>query len=272
MRFPSTLDEGTRKSKPFPEVTNTDPKDLGGNIHPTDKGLPFTISDEGAAKTTSLPEGPHGDKDSEELKPLTDMEPHTNPIVDPLGTDANDDEEVFAAKEDMDEDTQADEEWEKYEEAAVSYADLRASIKGYYKENSPKLSVIQDAVKDDSTLNKKVIEAEIRSELFCLKQDTSDIKSMMTKIYQAFKGQSSTLSSSVPQTTLVITKEPITIWRGENVTLVVTEKPPFHTEGETKDMKTQDTNKEKVEKEQVSEEPKHVVPISTAKPTENFNT
>ncbi|GKD38813.1 hypothetical protein Tco_1259020 [Tanacetum coccineum] len=69
----------------------------------------------------------------------------------------NDDEEVFAAGEDMDEDTQADkeaagqvslrkvsrvlftkitkEQWARHEEAVVSYADLRASIEGYYKEN-----------------------------------------------------------------------------------------------------------------------------------------
>nr|GEX29204.1 uncharacterized mitochondrial protein AtMg00810-like [Tanacetum cinerariifolium] len=310
-----------------------------GNVHLTDKGLPSTVSDEGAAKTTLLLEGPRRNKDSEELKPLTDMEPHINPIVDPLGTDANDDEEVFAAKEGMNEDTQADEEatMDSLDKIATDIINLLKAL----TKVTETLKVIQDAVKDDSTLNKKVIEvtkaytnnsinisklltlvknfyfqglkslaefiqatalkqeehlalgskssnfmawnlgirmtfvessqAKIRSKLFYLKQDTSDIKSMMTKIYQSFKGQSSTLSSSVPQTTLVITEGPITIW-GENVTLVVTEKPLSHTEMETKDMKTQDTNKEKVEKEQVSKEPKHVVPISTAKPTKNFNT
>ncbi|GKA02515.1 hypothetical protein Tco_0675180 [Tanacetum coccineum] len=53
-----------------------------------DKGLPSMISDEGTVKTTPLPEGPHGDKDSEGFKPPTDMEPSTTHVVDPLRNDA----------------------------------------------------------------------------------------------------------------------------------------------------------------------------------------
>ncbi|GJW33332.1 retrovirus-related pol polyprotein from transposon TNT 1-94 [Tanacetum coccineum] len=403
--LPSTLDEGTHKSQLLPEGKKSDPKDLVGNIQPIDTGLPSTVSDEGAAKTTPLSEGTRGDKDLEGLKPPADMEPLTNPVVDPSGTDAkyqtdqaqsarlryrsltenkgktssevepdtealqlkifadvqalllsddeivkeSDDEDVLKAREDMDEDTQADEEEHQsllntdkpepsptqdtqesdsdssspdlkkcdnilslterqlHEEAAVSYSDLKASIKGYYEENvdhreqtnklvqatmdsldktaidrtnllnaltgvTETLKAIQDAVKDDPALNKKVIEAtkaytknsialtelltliknfdfqglkmtvvessqaKIRSEITSLRLDTSDIKSMMTEIYQDFK--------------------------------VVTEEPPSYTKGETEDMETQDTDKDKVEKEQVSKEPKHVAPISTVKPTE----
>ncbi|GKB42023.1 hypothetical protein Tco_0886965 [Tanacetum coccineum] len=365
--LPFTLDVGTHKSQPLPEGTNIDPKDSGGNVQPANRGLPSTDSDKGAIKTTPFLEGPCGDKELEGLKPPADMEPQTNPVADLLETDAkyqvdqpqssrlSDDEKVFAAGEDMDEDTQADEEevhspppntdkpelspvqdtnestsdsspelkkydnilpltkrqlvkylrkvsrvlfnritkdqWAHHEEAAVSYTDLRASIKGYYEENvdhkdqtdklvqvtrdsldktatdrtnllkaltevNETLKVIQDAVKDDLALNKKVIEAteaytknltaltelltlnlgprmiafessqaEIRSELSSLKQDTSDVKSMMTEIYQAFR--------------------------------VVTEEPPSYTEGETEYMETHDTDTNKVEKEQVSEEPKH---------------
>ncbi|GKD47145.1 hypothetical protein Tco_1271790, partial [Tanacetum coccineum] len=148
-----------------------------------------------------------------------------------------------------------------HEDAVVSYADLRASIKGYYEENIDhrEHSNKRDAVKDDLALNKKVIkateaytknsstltellslvknfdfqglnfsveslqavalrqdehlaswakssnsldwnlglrmttvessQAEIRSEISSLKQDTSEIKFMMTKIFQAFKGE-----------------------------------------------------------------------------------
>ncbi|GJU91793.1 hypothetical protein Tco_1304216 [Tanacetum coccineum] len=60
-RFPSTLDEGTRKSQPFPE---------------------------GTAKTTSHSEGPLGGKDSEGNKIPTDMEPINPTVADPLGTGA----------------------------------------------------------------------------------------------------------------------------------------------------------------------------------------
>ncbi|GKD88011.1 hypothetical protein Tco_1359165 [Tanacetum coccineum] len=79
-------------------------------------------------------------------------------------------------------------------------------------------------------------QAKIRSEISSLRKDTLDIKSMMTEIYQAFK--------------------------------VVTKEPHSHIEGETEDMETRDTNKDKVEKEQVSDEQKHVIPISNIQPTE----
>ncbi|GKA06350.1 hypothetical protein Tco_0685574, partial [Tanacetum coccineum] len=108
------------------------------------------------------------------------------------------------------------------------------------------LKVIQNVVKDDPTLNKKnvghrmtVVESsqtEIRNEVSSLRQDTSDIKYMMTEFYQAFK--------------------------------VVTKEPPSHTKGETEDLEKQDMDEDKIKKEKVSEEPKHVVPISSVKPTE----
>ncbi|GJW71784.1 hypothetical protein Tco_0128701 [Tanacetum coccineum] len=297
--------------------TKTDPKDSRGNVQPADKGLPSTVSNEGVAKTTLSPEGPRGDKDSEGLKPTADMEPHTNPVANPLGTDAkyhadqtqsarlSDDEEVFAVGEDMDEDTQVDEEVQssplntdkpelslvqdtdestfdsspelkKYdnilpltERQLVKYlrkatmdsldktATDRTNLLKALTEVTETLKVMRDAIKDDPTLNKKVIEAteaytknltaltelltlaklstfmawklsprmtvvessqaEIRYKLSSLRQDTSDIKSIMTEIYQASK--------------------------------------------------IQDTDKDKVDKEQVSKELKHVVPISTVKPT-----
>ncbi|GKA56758.1 hypothetical protein Tco_0755830 [Tanacetum coccineum] len=184
--LPSTqLDEGTRKSQLLPEGKKYNPKDSMGNKQPIDTGLPSTIFYEGTVTTMSLPKGPHGDKDSEGLKPPADMEPLTNPVVDPSGTDAKyqadqtyDNEEVFAAGEEMDEDIpltnkeaqsptpnkeqpepshaqESDSDssspklkkydnilplterqlWEKHEEAIVSYADLKASIEGYYEEN-----------------------------------------------------------------------------------------------------------------------------------------
>ncbi|GKB83920.1 hypothetical protein Tco_0950815 [Tanacetum coccineum] len=53
---------------------------------------------------------------------------------------------------------------------------------------------------------------------------------MMTNIFQAFKGLSSTLSSSVPQTTLAIIEGPANV-RGENVIQADTKEPPSHTKG-----------------------------------------
>ncbi|GKA11617.1 hypothetical protein Tco_0691163 [Tanacetum coccineum] len=166
--FPSTLDEGTRKPKLLLEGTNTDPKDSGGNVQPVDKGFPSMVSDEGAAKTTPLPKGPHRDKDLEGLKPPIYMELHTNLVAGLLGTDLDtealqlktfadvqalllsndemiqesDDEDVLEAEEDMDEHTQADEEehypnLKKYDNILplIERQLVKASIEGYYEEN-----------------------------------------------------------------------------------------------------------------------------------------
>nr|GEU37439.1 hypothetical protein [Tanacetum cinerariifolium] len=87
-----------------------------------DKGLPSMISNKGTAKTTSHPERPLGDKDSEGNIPPADMKPINPTIVDPLRTGAeyqvdetqstrlSDEKEVFAAGDDMEEETQAGEE------------------------------------------------------------------------------------------------------------------------------------------------------------------
>ncbi|GJX90389.1 hypothetical protein Tco_0343715 [Tanacetum coccineum] len=67
-------------------------------------------------------------------------------------------------------------------------------------------------------------QALMQAKISSLKKDTYNIKSMMTKIFYAFKGQpSSAPSSSVPTTTLAITEE-----------------PPSYTEEEKADMDTKE--------------------------------
>ncbi|GJT27098.1 retrovirus-related pol polyprotein from transposon TNT 1-94 [Tanacetum coccineum] len=87
MRLPSTLNEGTCKSKPLLEgtVTVSHPKDSGGNIQPLDRDLTSTASDEGMAKTTPHPEGSLGDKDSGGNILPADMEPIHTSVADPSG-------------------------------------------------------------------------------------------------------------------------------------------------------------------------------------------
>ncbi|GKE97157.1 hypothetical protein Tco_1582012, partial [Tanacetum coccineum] len=173
--LPSTLDEGPRKSKPLPESTATHPKDSGGNKQPLARDIPFTTPDKGTTKTTTRLEGSLGDKDSGGNIPPADMEPIHTPVVDLSGTGAkyqtfadiqayllfedaldkdSDKEEVLAAGDDMDKVIQAAKEVrtpspkqdqpepsqvQEYafdsSKAAVSYADLKASIKQYYDEN-----------------------------------------------------------------------------------------------------------------------------------------
>nr|GEX49800.1 hypothetical protein [Tanacetum cinerariifolium] len=293
-----TQDESFRSSPTILSNSKVTPIELTAfMVDPVDNGLPSTDFDQGMAKTTPFLEGSRGDKDLEGLKPHADMEPQTNHVANPSWTGAkyqwmkpniqayllskdklaqeSDEKEVFTAREDMKEDTQADEEeheslspkntslnhlllqklkkvsrvlfkklmegqWAQHKEVVVSYADLEASIEGYYEENvTETLKAIQDAVKEDLVLNKKVIEAteaELRNEISSLKQDTSDIKSMMIKIYQDFK-----------------------------VTSMVIEEPPSYTERETDDMETKEP-KDKVKKEQDPKRLTRVIPISVVKP------
>ncbi|GJV13777.1 hypothetical protein Tco_1355318 [Tanacetum coccineum] len=172
----------------------------------------------------------------------------------------------------------AEDSWEKHEEAAASYANLKHEIEGFddgtykankntdaalrnyqqilnlfkteaYTKNSTNLTKLLTLMKTFNFLGLKSIvdslkavvdaqndhlskwaessaslawsvgpqitrientQAHIHSYIASPKQDTSEIKNMMTEIFCAFKGQS-TPSSSVPTTTLALTKCPITV-------------------------------------------------------------
>nr|GEZ58390.1 hypothetical protein [Tanacetum cinerariifolium] len=86
--FPSTLDEGTRKSKPLLEGIDTHPKDSGGNKQLLDRDITFMTPDEGTAKTMSRSEGSLGEKDSEGNKPPAKMKPLHTTDINFLGTGA----------------------------------------------------------------------------------------------------------------------------------------------------------------------------------------
>ncbi|GKB68175.1 hypothetical protein Tco_0929587 [Tanacetum coccineum] len=81
--LPSTLNEGTRKSKPLPEGPATYPQDSRENKQPLDRDITSTTPDEGTTKTTPRPEGSLRDKDTGGNIPPTDMEPIHTPVVTP---------------------------------------------------------------------------------------------------------------------------------------------------------------------------------------------
>ncbi|GJY01837.1 retrovirus-related pol polyprotein from transposon TNT 1-94 [Tanacetum coccineum] len=88
MGLPSTLDEGTRKSKPLPESTATHPKYSGGNKQPFDRDITSMTFDEGTAKTTPHPGGSLGDNDLRGNIPPANMEPVHPLVADVSGTGA----------------------------------------------------------------------------------------------------------------------------------------------------------------------------------------
>nr|GFA82632.1 hypothetical protein [Tanacetum cinerariifolium] len=178
-----------KSKQPPTDTIVTLPKPTEGS-----KDITSTTLDEGTTKTTPRPEGSLRDKDSEGNIPPANMEPIHTLVVNPSGTEKeSDEEEVLPAGDDMDEDSSDDTE-EQHEEAAVSYANLKASIEEYYKENiahqdqtdqlvassmsfldkssssisdlykglnviTELLKDINNAVKDDPATNKKINEA-----------------------------------------------------------------------------------------------------------------
>ncbi|GKB49923.1 hypothetical protein Tco_0900676 [Tanacetum coccineum] len=221
--------KGSEQSHSVSSGTVPDSQDLERNIQLASTGLPSTLN-EGTRKSQPLLEGSLEDKDSGENKPPADMEPINPPVADLSGKtssevksdtepvklqtfgdvqafllsedeldEESDEEEILAAGDDMDEDTQVAEEkydntlplterqlikylrkmsrvlfsritetlWEQHKEAVVSYADLKASIDTYYDENIAHrdqtdkllLKEINTAVKDDPAMNKKINKA-----------------------------------------------------------------------------------------------------------------
>ncbi|GJU97508.1 hypothetical protein Tco_1326779 [Tanacetum coccineum] len=199
--LPSTqLDEGTRKLQLFPEGTRSDPKDSVGNKQPIDTGLPSTVFDEGTINNTPLPEGTRRDKDLEGLKPPTDMEPLTTPVTEQslqlktfadspspnkeqpgssnaLGTNDSDADSSSCppALKKYDNTLLITERQLKHKEAIVSYADLRASIKGYHEEN----------VDHQAQTNKLV-----QSTIDCVDRTATDRTNLLTtlnRVIESFK-------------------------------------------------------------------------------------
>nr|GEV63519.1 retrovirus-related Pol polyprotein from transposon TNT 1-94 [Tanacetum cinerariifolium] len=219
MGLPSTLNEGTRKSQPFPESTVTPPKDSGGNDQPLDRDLTFTTFNEGTAKTTPRLEG--------------------SPILLFEDEAQESDEEVLATGDDMDEDPRDDKEVRtsslKQDQHAPSHVQESASDSSspdlrrfdnilplterklikYLRKMSRgfDLSTLLSAVKsiqDHVVKQEEAIAAwmktstnmawnlgsrmsrvelsqtALKREISSLRQDTFEIKSMMTKMYAAF--------------------------------------------------------------------------------------
>ncbi|GJW77658.1 hypothetical protein Tco_0139340 [Tanacetum coccineum] len=76
----------------------------------------------------------------------------------------------------------------------------------------------------------------LKRKISSLRRDTLEIKSMMTEMYAAFKGQSSSAPSGSVNPTLALTGIQANV-EGENKNTTTTEEPPSHTEGKTEEPK-----------------------------------
>nr|GEU55751.1 retrovirus-related Pol polyprotein from transposon TNT 1-94 [Tanacetum cinerariifolium] len=190
--------EGFEQSHSVSSGTVPDPQDIKRNIQLTSMGLPFTLDEgtrksqpfpEGTAKTTPHPEGSLGDKDLEGNITPADIEPIHPTVADLLGTGAkyqdeldkdSDEEEMLAAGDNMDEDPQVAKEVRtsspKQDQPEPSYDQTdklvestmntivksSTTIKDIYQGLNVITLLLKDinnAVKDDLTTNKKLDEA-----------------------------------------------------------------------------------------------------------------
>nr|GEV39589.1 hypothetical protein [Tanacetum cinerariifolium] len=142
--------------------------------------------------------------------------------------------------------------YEQHKEAAVPYVDLKASVDQYYDKNiahKDQTNKLVEAfmIKDDPATNQKINEAietfarisfyvtetALKREIYSLRQDNSEIKSMMTKMYAAFKVIPLWLPQAVSlQHLLSLTFKQIL---GRECNHHSTKEPPSHTEGETEE-------------------------------------
>ncbi|GKA62505.1 hypothetical protein Tco_0762024 [Tanacetum coccineum] len=109
--LPYTLDESTRKSKPLHESTATHPKDSGGNKQPLDRDITSTTPDEGTLKPCRILKGKTSSEVDPDTKPLqiqTFVDIQAFLLSEDELEKENDEEEVLAAGDDMDEDPQDD--------------------------------------------------------------------------------------------------------------------------------------------------------------------
>nr|GFB07402.1 hypothetical protein [Tanacetum cinerariifolium] len=79
---------------------------------------------------------------------------------------------------------------------------------------------------------RKMSRTALKREMFYLRQDTFEIKSIMTERYAAFQGRPSLTPSGSFTPTLALIDIQANV-KGENATTTATEEPPSHTEGET---------------------------------------
>ncbi|GKB06764.1 hypothetical protein Tco_0834997 [Tanacetum coccineum] len=131
-----TLNEGTTKTTPHLEGSLGD-KDLGGNIPPADMELIHTpVAD--PLGTSAKYQVDETQSTRLRYRSLTKIKGKTSsevePDTEPLKTQTYADIQAFLLSND-ELDKESDEEEEQHEEAAVSYADLKAYIDQYYDEN-----------------------------------------------------------------------------------------------------------------------------------------
>ncbi|GJT71308.1 copia protein [Tanacetum coccineum] len=80
----------------------------------------------------------------------------------------------------------------------------------------------------------KLSQTALKQEIYSLRKDTSEIKSMMTEMYAAFQGHSFLAPPGSVIPTLALTDIQANV-EGENANTTATEEPPSHTEGETEE-------------------------------------
>ncbi|GJZ93599.1 hypothetical protein Tco_0665802 [Tanacetum coccineum] len=205
-----------------------------------------------------------------------------------------------------------EDQWKKHEEVVASYADLKSEIKGFhdaaykvhkgteasfstyerllvkfqsqYGKDAEKilgsLKVIQESVKEDPALNKKVIKATKAY----IKNSTNltDLLSLIKSFdFQGLKSSVESLQARHLKVSLLQLSQVVCLQQhllslkgqqllGENFTHADTKEPPSHTKGENDKMETQETEVEKVYEKETTEEvptrPIRAVPISTIRP------
>ncbi|GJZ21456.1 hypothetical protein Tco_0558495 [Tanacetum coccineum] len=156
-------------------------------------GLLATHPDKGISTTKPLPEGTNTEpKDLERLKPLVDRDSSTPPITTLSGTDV----EYQVTKDN----------WEKHKEVAIYYADLRATIEGYHKENVDHRDQTNKIVKETMNYLDKISKERVDERAKLLKtlnrvSETLEVNSALKEAMQKMAESNNTTSGNITSLT-----------------------------------------------------------------------
>ncbi|GKE32140.1 hypothetical protein Tco_1451462, partial [Tanacetum coccineum] len=259
----TTPNEGTAKTTPRPEGSLGD-KDSGGNIPPTNMepihthvadpsgtGAKYQVDETQSTRLRDdMDEDPYDDKEVRTPSPKQDQ-PEPSHVQESASDSSSPDlkkfDNILPLTERLDVITQLLKDIntaikddlatnQKINEATKTFAKISSNIT---EQEEASTAWMNSSTNMAWNLGSGISEVELsqtalKRKISSLRKDTSKIKSMMTEMYAAFRGQPSSAPSGSVTPTLSLTDIQANV-KGKNANTTTTEEPPSYTKGETEE-------------------------------------
>ncbi|GKD91061.1 hypothetical protein Tco_1366568, partial [Tanacetum coccineum] len=164
----TNLDEGTRKSQPFPEGTMIDPQDSEGNTQLVDKGLPSMVASHSGTSFETQPSPAASKKPNKSKKRRirrSKPEPSPEASKKPKSSPEPSDFEFSLVSLDI----KAFDNNAKHEEVAASYNDVKATVEEYAEKNDYNRNQTKKAINNIMEFAEKINKARVDERITLLK-------------------------------------------------------------------------------------------------------